>query len=112
MKQLIRPNPPHVHLADKFILQTDLDTKIDISSNLFPTLHLAAASDPVAGAAATVIRRLQGSAELQQQRHHLAVAFLGRHQQRRQTSGGRAQVAGLVGSSRSAPGTWEIPWEF
>ena len=57
---------------------------------LFPTLHLAAASDPVTGAAATVIRRLQGSAELQQQRHHRAVAFLGRHQQRRQTSGGGA----------------------
>ena len=54
---------------------------------LFPTLHLAAASDPVTGAAATVIRRLQGSAELPQQRHHRAVAFLGRHQQRRQTSG-------------------------
>ena len=78
---------------------------------LFPTLHLAAASDPVAGAAATVIRRLQGSAELQQQRHHLAVAFLGRHQQRRQTSGGHAEVAGLVGSSRSAPGSWEMVWE-
>ena len=52
----------------------------------FPHPSPGCSFQPSAEAAATVIRRLQGSAGLQQQCHDLAVAFLSRHQQRRQTS--------------------------
>ena len=73
----------------------------------FPHPSPGCSFQPSAEAAATVIRRLQGSAGLQQQCHHLAVAFLGRHQQRRQTSAGhggcRTNLANGLGVLKGLP---------
>ena len=78
---VIKPNSLHFGF-----IQITSHKKRQLIIRPFPYSSPGCSFQPSAEAAATVIRRLQGSAGLQQQCHDLAVAFLSRHQQRRQTS--------------------------